>query len=85
MKKITIDCRDIATPQQLHALLADVLSFPAWYGSNLDALHDCLTAICEDTHLYVFNFSALPPSFRGFHFVLQDAEDENPHFYVSFI
>lgn len=84
MKKITIDCRDIATPRQLHDLLADALSFPEWYGSNLDALHDCLAAICEDTHLYVSNFSTLPPTFRGFHLVLQDAENENPHFYVSF-
>lgn len=84
MKEIHIDVQNLDTPGQLHELLRRQLSFPDWYRPNLDALHDCLTAICEDTHLYVSNFSALPPIFRGFYLVLQDAEDENSHFYVTF-
>ena len=84
MKEIHIDCKDLDNPKQFHELLRRELSFPDWYRPNLDALHDCLTSICEDTHLFISNFSALPPTFRGFYLVLQDAEDENPHFYVTF-
>lgn len=84
MKQIHIDCLNLSSPKQLHELLCKEMSFPDWYRPNLDALHDCLTSICEDTHLYVSNFSTLPPAFRGFHLVLQDAEDENPYFYVTF-
>ena len=32
-----------------HEILARELSFPPYYGANLDALHDCLTAISADT------------------------------------
>ena len=84
MMEIHIDCLNLDTPQQFHDLLREKMSFPDWYRPNLDALHDCLTDICEDTHLYLSSFSALPPIFRGFYPVLQDAEIENPHFYVTF-
>lgn len=42
---ITIDCSSIHTRQDLHRLFAEALSFPDWYGNNLDALHDCLTSL----------------------------------------
>ena len=42
MKDITIDCSRIASPADLHRLFAEALAFPAHYGNNLDALHDCL-------------------------------------------
>ena len=32
-----------------HDALADAFSFPAYYGKNLDALYDCLTAISAHT------------------------------------
>lgn len=42
---ITIDCSSIHTRQDLHRIFAEALSFPGWYGNNLDALHDCLTSV----------------------------------------
>ena len=51
MKQITIDCRSIATREDFHNALAGGLKFPQWYGKNLDALHDLLTAISEETVL----------------------------------
>ncbi len=39
---ITIDCTNL-TPAELHREIAQKLSFPHWYGKNLDALYDCLT------------------------------------------
>src|SRR4051794_17374180 len=36
------DCSAWGNEQQLHADLAHKLSFPEYYGRNLDALNDCL-------------------------------------------
>ena len=43
MKKITVDLTNIETPGGMHAYLAYVMDFPAYYGRNLDALHDILS------------------------------------------
>lgn len=51
MREITIDCRDFCPRINLHRAFAQALSFPEHYGNNLDALHDCLTAVCEDTRI----------------------------------
>lgn len=42
---ITIDCAVIQTRSDLHRIFSGILSFPAWYGGNLDALHDQLTSL----------------------------------------
>ena len=42
---ITIDCSSILGREDLHRIFAQTLSFPAWYGNNLDALHDQLTSL----------------------------------------
>lgn len=41
---VTIDCSGIASREDLHCAFAETLSFPPWYGRNLDALHDQLTS-----------------------------------------
>lgn len=51
MKTISIDVGSITNRDELHDLLAASLALPAWYGRNLDALYDCLTAITEETLL----------------------------------
>ena len=51
MKEITIDCRGVLSREEMHRVLAQALSFPDHYGRNLDALHDQLTAIRQDTTL----------------------------------
>ena len=79
MKEITIDCAGLDTPRTLHNALAEALAFPGWYGHNLDALHDLLTAIGEDTRLTLLHFDALGNLGRGFRRVMQDAALENPH------
>ena len=42
---MVIDCAGIRSREDLHRVFSDVLSFPAWYGNNLDALHDQLTSL----------------------------------------
>ena len=87
MKEVTLDCRGFVPRSALHKAFAEALSFPDHYGNNLDALHDCLTAISEDTRLTLLNWSAAEENLGRYaaalHRVLTDSAAENPHF--SFI
>lgn len=44
MEEAIIDCTQIQTKEDLHRVFRDTLCFPDWYGNNLDALYDCLSA-----------------------------------------
>ena len=57
MKDITIDCRGFVPRSDLHRAFADALAFPDHYGNTLDALHDCLTDICEPTRIRLLNWA----------------------------
>lgn len=59
MKKVYINCAEISDRLQLHKTLARELEFPYWYGGNLDALHDCLGDISDDTLIVIENFAHL--------------------------
>ena len=48
---IIIDCAGIDSREALHHTLAEALSFPEWYGNNLDALYDCLTEVTGKVRL----------------------------------
>lgn len=89
MKEITIDCRGFVPRSDLHNAFSRALSFPDWYGNNLDALHDQLTSICEDTHLLLLHWedaqTALGRYACGAKLAILDAEEENPFLTVSFI
>lgn len=85
MKDIIIHCDKIATLRELHELLARELNFPGWYGHNLDALHDCLTALREETKLTFLHFSALPFPTAGLLRVLRDSEGKNPNLEISLL
>lgn len=85
MKEITINCDKIASMAEMHGILAKELHFPGWYGRNLDALHDCLTAIRKDTRITFLHFSALPFPAAGLLRVLRDSENENAHLEISLI
>ena len=40
----TIDLTAVTTPREMHERIKAALSLPEYYGMNLDALWDCLTA-----------------------------------------
>ena len=84
MREITIDCRGFLPRDEMHKALADALSFPDRYGRNLDALHDQLTSLRQDTTLVLRNFDPAALVNRGFLRVLTDSMEENPHFKVIF-
>ena len=85
MKEITIDCRDF----DLHDAFARALSFPDWYGNNLDALHDQLASICQPTHLQLLHWADAEASLGryalGAKRAILDAAGENPNFTVTFL
>ena len=85
MKEITVNCAEIGTMAEMHAILARELNFPDWYGRNLDALHDLLTAICEETRITFVHFPALPFPSAGLLRVLRDSENENPKLDISLV
>jgi len=57
MRDITIDCRGFVPRSDLHKAFADALAFPDHYGNNLDALHDCLTDISEETRIRLLHWA----------------------------
>ena len=53
MQRIVIDGRRMRNREDAHAYLQKKLSFPEYYGRNLDALYDCLTDVHEETEIVV--------------------------------
>ena len=87
MKKVLLYTGGINTKDELHDLLKESLDLPDYYGRNLDALHDCLTDIGEDTVIGLFESGKqqLIDSYVDLlKRVLRDAEEENPHLAVVF-
>ena len=84
MERVVIDCGTIRTKEAFHAALSQALHFPAWYGGNLDALHDALTEIDEDIQLTLLHFDDMKNCRRGFLRVFTDAVEENLHLTVNF-
>ena len=81
MKTITLELANIETVRALHIYLQYMLSFPAYYGRNLDALHDLMTDVSEDTRIILRTAGArgetaayLPRLMQ----VLHDCAQENP-------
>lgn len=87
MKEIILDCRGFVPRGALHTALAQALSLPDHYGRNLDALHDCLTAIPEDVRLVLTHWEDAEKDLgRGalaLKRVLEDSAEENPHFFFT--
>ena len=88
MERVTIDCGAVKTKADLHASLAAALRFPAWYGGNLDALHDLLTDISADTILRLESWADAEAALGGYgsrvEKVLAVCALENPKLTIEF-
>ncbi len=74
MRTVTIDGSRFETVREIHAFLAAELGFPAYYGHNLDALHDVLTeGGYEDVTFVLEQTQCHPRFFAGLARVLEDA------------
>ena len=85
MKEIVINCTAVGSMAEMHEVLARELNFPDWYGKNLDALHDCLTGLCEETKITFLHFPVLPFPSAGLLNVLRDSERENEKLEISLV
>ncbi|MBP7176379.1 MAG: barstar family protein [Thermoclostridium sp.] len=59
MRIIVMDGNKIDSRREAHAFLKKGLLFPDYYGSNLDALYDCLCEIAEKTHIVLCHYDEL--------------------------
>lgn len=78
MKQVTIDCSAITDRAAMHSALAEALSFPGWYGRNLDALYDCLTELGEATELILTDWDPTTAWADAFAEVFEEAAGDNP-------
>ncbi|MCR5807975.1 MAG: barstar family protein [Clostridiales bacterium] len=80
--KYQVDAFDFVSKQETHAVLRNALGEENYRGSNLDALHDCLTMIFEPTTLVISHWGYAERRLgeyadRLWH-VLDDSSEENP-------
>jgi len=89
MRTIVLDGSLMATREEAHAYLSRRLGLPDYYGNNLDALYDILSAdLMEPTRLVLYRREALVQSLGAYSAALlaalADAARENPHLQVVF-
>ena len=78
---ILCDFARLDTADAVYDYLEQELSFPAWFGRNLDALHDCLTDIGTPTCLILTGAST--PCGKRFLPVIRDAARTNRYLSVE--
>jgi RNAse (barnase) inhibitor barstar len=90
LDEVEIDLSSVTSPEELHALLARELCFPAYYGKNWDAFWDCIRDPEQSrmpAHLVVRGMSLLqqsmPREAQRFHVCLRDFIFRCPEFRVS--
>ena len=80
MKTIKLNVSNIQTVKALHIYLAYMLELPAYYGKNLDALHDLLGEISEALKIVLTGEAAseeMAAYLPKLECVLQDSAEEN--------
>lgn len=75
MRRIVIDMQQLETRQELHRKFREELEFPAYYGNNLDALHDMLSVWQEPLEIEV---TAVEQKWPFLLRMLKDVCSENP-------
>ena len=88
MREVTLDCRSFVSRDAMHKAFAEALSFPDHYGSNLDALHDCLVCLPGETRLTLLHWQTAEASLGGYgrslKRVLTDSEAENSGLHILY-
>ncbi len=85
--EVRIYQRFMKTREKAHAHIARRLSFPDYYGKNLDALHDLLTERREDTEIVIKGSERLKNAMDGYGQriidVMLDAAEENKNLKIT--
>lgn len=64
--------------------IKEAFNFPDYYGRNLDAFHDCLSEICEDTFIEII-MDENDPYHQKVIKVLKDSANENENIKVEIV
>lgn len=84
MKIIILDGDKIKNIDDFHTSFAKMLNFPAYYGRNLDALHDLLTEISDELYIFAVNTDELEENLGARWDIIvemmEEIENENIHF-----
>jgi len=78
---ILCDFARLGAADAVYEYLSEELALPAWFGRNLDALHDCLTDIGTPTRFILTGADA--PLAQRFLPVFRDAARENRYLAVE--
>lgn len=80
---IILDANKLVSRQEAHLYLQEALSFPDYYGRNLDALYDCLTDLDETEVQFIHAEEATGTYFDRIRIVFEDAAEDNSRLTVS--
>ena len=88
MKEVFLRGGELQSMAEVHRVFAECLRFPDWYGGNLDALHDLLTAENEEVRIVLWEEEllrdALGARYRALRRVLTDSAEENDRISLVF-
>lgn len=79
---IQLDAQKMDNRRNAHSYLREALSFPDYYGNNLDALFDCLTDLPE-TQVQFVNTENAPEYFQKVLRVFRDVAKRNPQLTIT--
>lgn len=89
MKTYEIDLTGVDTYGEFHNRMSNALSFPEYYGNNLDALHDMLTECGEETVITFLHTEemreALPAYVEKLEKLFADAMQETKGLQIEFV
>lgn len=63
---IEIDLTDVRSKEEFHDKIQEELDCPNYYGRNMDALYDVLTAYCEPVELDFIGFVDFAQDLPGY-------------------
>ncbi len=86
-RRVTLSGNKMTSRETMHTYLSKKLKFPAYYGKNLDALHDCLASVATPLHITVTYtdqlLSATGSYGEAFLKVLRETAEENKSLTVT--
>jgi ribonuclease inhibitor len=87
MKEIRLNGNEMLNKATTHAYLKEKLDLPDYYGENLDALRDCLTADFSLKRITIYNPAAIIENLGSYGEsiinLLEQAAEENEYIQVD--
>ena len=84
MKQVILDGNVLADATQVHDYLKETLTFPEYYGKNLDALYDCLTDL-DDVEITIILPEEDGAIFQKILRVFKAAKHENASLHLNIL